>query len=164
MHPGNIIVQEKPSYFGDRLTTKDFRLSLIDAGIAVKLTSEDRRDFVELFQAIIDNDGRRAGRYMIERSRSCCSDPQGFEDKLHDIINRVHEKGLKLSMIDLGVLLKNVLILSHEYDVKLRASFVSVFIAIGVVEGLGRRLDPSMDILQQAAPYVLKAMLTLPKN
>jgi predicted unusual protein kinase regulating ubiquinone biosynthesis (AarF/ABC1/UbiB family) len=32
-----------------------------------------------------------------------------------------------------------------------------VLLAIGVVEGLGRRLDPDVDILKKAAPYILKA-------
>lgn len=34
-------------------------------------------------------------------------------------------------------------------------------IAMGVVEGLGKRLDPDVDVLMRAAPYVLKAALII---
>jgi predicted unusual protein kinase regulating ubiquinone biosynthesis (AarF/ABC1/UbiB family) len=37
--------------------------------------------------------------------------------------------------------------------------FVSVMVAMAVVEGLGKRLDPDVDVLMRAAPYVLKAAL-----
>ena len=49
--------------------------------------------------------------------------------------------------------------LCYTYQVKLEPKFVSVMIAMGVVEGLGKRLDPDVDVLSRAAPYVLKAAL-----
>ena len=36
---------------------------------------------------------------------------------------------------------------------------MAVIIAMGVLEGLGRRLDPDIDVLLRAAPYVLRAAL-----
>ena len=39
--------------------------------------------------------------------------------------------------------------------VKLESNFVSVVVAIGVLEGLGRRLDPDVDLIGLATPYIL---------
>ena len=54
-------------------------------------------------------------------------------------------------------ILQSLLVACYKYQVKLESKFVSVLLAIGVVEGLGRRLDPDVDILKKAAPYILKA-------
>lgn len=49
--------------------------------------------------------------------------------------------------------------LCYTHQVKLEPKFVSVMVALGVVEGLGKRLDPEVDVLKRAAPYVFKAAL-----
>jgi len=74
-----------------------------------------------------------------------------------NIIDEVHENGLSLGRIGIGELLNRVLTLCYRHKVKLESNFASVVIAIGVLEGLGRRLDPDIDILMLAAPYVLDA-------
>ena len=68
-------------------------------------------------------------------------------------------QGLSLGRIGVGALLQRVLVLCYTYQVKLEPKFVSVMIAMGVVEGLGKRLDPDVDVLSRAAPYVMKAAL-----
>lgn len=45
------------------------RLSLIDTGIVAELKKNDQANFLALFQAIVNNDGKSVGRLMIERSR-----------------------------------------------------------------------------------------------
>lgn len=67
--------------------------------------------------------------------------------------------GLSLGRIGIGALLQKVLVLCYVHQVKLEPKFVSVMIAMGVVEGLGKRLDPDVDVLLRAAPHVLKAAL-----
>ena len=64
--------------------------------------------------------------------------------------------GLSLGRIGIGALLQRVLALCYTYQVKLEPKFVSVMIALGIVEGLGKRLDPDVDVLIRAAPYVLR--------
>lgn len=39
---------------------------------------------------------------------------------------------------------------------KIESRYAMVLVAMGVVEGIGRQLDPDVDILRQAAPYVLR--------
>ena len=55
--------------------------------------------------------------------------------------------------------MQRVLVLCYTHQVKLEPKFVSVMVALGVVEGLGKRLDPEVDVLKRAAPYVFKAAL-----
>ena len=120
MHPGNIICQRVKAEAEDPLlaalskirrlfesvwskqtviaeddddATRDekFRLVLIDAGLASHLDSADRRNFIDLFHAVVTNDGARAGQLMIERSASqSCLHPEQFKSTMKQLIEDVH--------------------------------------------------------------------------
>ena len=54
------------------------QLTFVDAGLVVRLSEQDRTNFLELFQAIAQGDGAKAGRLMLSRSREHhCTNP-GF--------------------------------------------------------------------------------------
>ena len=150
LHPGNIIVRN--------LDNGNLELSMIDVGIVAKLQPEDRKNFIELFDAVIKNDGKRVGRLMIERSRGkTCLNEEGFMKELDEVVTEVHACGLSLGRIGIGPLLQKVLVACYNHGVKIESRFAIVIIALGISEGLGRRLDPDVDILKRAAPFVLKA-------
>ncbi len=129
--------------------------------MVVKLSPSDRRNLIDLFFAVVENDGRKVGRLMIERSNSDARtvDADGFMNALQRIVNTVNQEGLLLNSTDVGGLLKEILSLCYKHNVKLDSNFASIMIAIIVIEGLGRRLDPNINILQYAAPYIMKAKL-----
>ena len=158
LHMGNIICQplQQPG---------EYRMAMIDAGLIAELEPGDRRNFIDLFKAIVLNDGRRVGRLIIERSLNfgLCRNPEKFELELQSVVSAVHSSGLSLGRMGVGELLKRVLVSCYENNVKLEPRFVTIVLSIGVVEGLGRRLDPDVDIMTKAAPYVLKAALTMEK-
>ena len=169
MHMGNIICKidnDNDAIPGDGGGGGAIKMTMIDAGLVAELEPQDRRNFIDLFKAVVLNDGRRVGRLIIERSRNYgqCIDPQGFEAELNDVVRTVHASGLSLGRIGVGALLQRVLVACYRHNVKLESKFVSVVLAIGVVEGLGRRLDPDVDILLKAAPYVLRASLDISRN
>ena len=41
-----------------------------------------------------------------------------------------------------------------RHRVRMDASFSSVVLAVMVLEGLGRTLDPTLDLITKAAPYL----------
>ncbi len=57
----------------------------------------------------------------------------------------------------MGRLLGDVLALCRDHRVLLEQRFAATVAAIAVLEGLGRALDPDLDILAAAAPIVLRA-------
>lgn len=106
------------------------------------------------------NDGRRVGELMIERSRGkSCHDPEGFAMQTEALVREVHASGLSLGRIGVAALLQKMLVLCYLHQIKLESRFASVIIAIGVLEGVGRRLDPDVNILTKAIPFVMKAAL-----
>jgi len=171
LHSGNIIVKNMrtDAQEGANSSTKrqgeGLVVSMIDAGLTAELNDEDRRNFLDLFAALVKNDGRRIGRLMIERNSKNSlrgvplthAQSENFQNRMHEVVSSVHESGLALGRISICDLLQKVLVACYESNVKLDSKFVSIMLALGVLEGMGRRLDPDVDLLKAAAPQVLKA-------
>ncbi len=153
LHPGNIFVRDNATHKAHP------HLTFIDVGIVTELTAQDRRNFVDLFYAIATGKGEEAGRLMIERSRNHeCEDPEGFSRGISRIVEEAtvgHH--LQLGKIRVGFLIQKVLALCIQYKVKLESNFAAILLAIGVLEGVGRSLDPDLDILQVAVPVIVKS-------
>lgn len=47
----------------------EIKMGLIDTGIVAELSAADRRNFLDLFKAVVTNSGSSVGELMIQRSR-----------------------------------------------------------------------------------------------
>jgi aarF domain-containing kinase len=148
LHPGNIMVMGNPS---------DPSIVFLDVGLVSILDSTDRRNFIDLFRAIVSGNGSEVGELLLERSREHqCIDQINFVKKVSDLVNRAASTGLKLSQIHVASIIGDLLSLCLEYRVKLDSRFVSTIIAASILEGVGRTLDPEINILKAAIPYVIQ--------
>ena len=50
----------------------------------------------------------------------------------------------------------------RRHKVQVDPSFTVVHVALLVAEGLGKQLDPDIDMIALAAPYLMEAMMTAP--
>jgi aarF domain-containing kinase len=57
--------------------------------------------------------------------------------------------------IQVSALLSDVFSVLSKHKVKMESNFASILLAIFVLEGLARSLDPEMDILEKARPILL---------
>ncbi|GAB1290712.1 Uncharacterized aarF domain-containing protein kinase 2 [Apodemus speciosus] len=63
---------------------------------------------------------------------------------------------IAMPQLHVSSLLSSVFKLLMTHKVKLESNFASIVVAIMVLEGLGRSLDPKLDILEAAKPFLLK--------
>lgn len=135
----------------------------LDAGIATSLSPDDRRNLHDLFRAVILNDGDHAGRLMVERAKSeRCSSVEGgvdaFASGIRELVSEFHDcrkNGLTLGAVRIGSLLGRVLDLCRVHGVEIDPSMASVVVSTLVLEGLGRSLAPSLNLIDFAVPFVL---------
>jgi len=168
MHPGNILVvqQAKPPSMWDTLTgtipTSTIpRICLLDAGIAVQLRPNDQRNLLDLFRAVVTNQGTEAGRLMVERAQyeRASATPGGVEAFAHgigDIVQEFHsQKSLTFGKLRVGSLLQRVLDLCRVHGVEIDPNMSSIVVSVLVLEGLARSLDPSLNLMDAAIPFVI---------
>ncbi|KAL9934522.1 hypothetical protein V8E36_006297 [Tilletia maclaganii] len=142
----------------DRLDALGYQpeLVLIDAGLTVELSPTNRRNFLDLFSAVAQFDGARAGQLMVERCRSpeLVVNAEEFALKMQDLVLSVKSKTFSLGKIKIGDVLSQVLQNVRDHHVKMEADFVNTVISILLLEGIGRQLDPNMDLFKSALPIL----------
>ena len=75
---------------------------------------------------------------------------------MDSVMNEAIKDGqLNLATLNVSDLLSKVFNTLLTHRVKLDASFTSVMIAITIIEGIGKALDPQLNVLAEAAPFLL---------
>ncbi|KAF9015620.1 hypothetical protein BDQ17DRAFT_1341378 [Cyathus striatus] len=128
----------------------------IDAGLVTTLNARNRQNFLDLFRAVAEFDGYRTGQLMIERSRSpeLAINTETFALKMQHLVLSVKRKTFSLGQIKISDLLTDVLKSVREHHVKMEADFINTVISILLLEGIGRQLDPGLDLFASALPIL----------
>ena len=128
----------------------------IDTGLVTHLSDTNRRNFLELFTAVASFDGYRAGQLMVERCRSpqLVIDEETFALKMQKLVLSVKSQTFSLAKIKISDVLSQVLNNVRDHHVKMEADFVNTVISILLLEGIGRQLDPEMDLFKSALPIL----------
>ncbi|KAJ3160118.1 hypothetical protein HDU86_000954 [Geranomyces michiganensis] len=135
------------------------RLIFLDAGLVSTLSDENLRNFLDLFRAVAEFDGARVANLMMERSRTphTVIEPEAFVTTMHDFLEEVKHHAFKLGAIKVGDILAKVFNMVRTHHIKIEGDFANVGISIVLLEGIGRRLDPDIDLLQEALPVLRQA-------
>lgn len=132
------------------------QLILIDTGLVTELNHTNRTNFLDLFKAIADFDGYRAGHLMVERCRQpeAVIDEEVFALRMQHLVLSVKSKTFALGNIRIGDVLNEVLSMVRTHHVRMEGDFVNVVISILLLEGIGRNLDPGLDLFKSALPIL----------
>ncbi|KIM47766.1 hypothetical protein M413DRAFT_439436 [Hebeloma cylindrosporum] len=130
----------------------------IDAGLVTTLDAKNRANFLDLFRAVAEFDGYRAGQLIIERSRSpeLAIDTETFALKMQHLVLSVKRRTFSLGQIKISDLLTEVLKNVRVHHVKMEGDFINTVISILLLEGIGRQLDPGLDLFATALPMLRK--------
>ncbi|KAL1915000.1 uncharacterized protein VTP21DRAFT_7705 [Calcarisporiella thermophila] len=134
------------------------QLVFIDTGLVTVLNGENRRNFLDLFRAVAEFDGYRAGKLMIERCRTpdLVVDGEVFALKMQHLLLSIRPSSLRLRSVEIGDVLHQVMDMVRNHHVRLEGSFINLVMSILLLEGIGRRLNPDMDLLKSALPILRK--------
>ena len=143
-----------------QLNAEEYRpqVLFIDTGLVTQLNEKNRENFLDLFRAVAEFDGYKAGQLMVERSRQPeeVVDPEVFALKMQHLILGVKSRTFALGNVKIGDVLSSVLSMVRWHHVRLEGDFVNVVISILLLEGIGRSLDPDLDLFKR---YVILSIL-----
>ncbi|EAZ63956.2 hypothetical protein PICST_52708 [Scheffersomyces stipitis CBS 6054] len=136
-------------------------ICFLDVGLITELNHTDRVNFIDLFKALSEFDGYKAGELMVERSRTpeTAINKEIFAIKVEKLVDRMKERTFTLGNISIGDLLDQVLGMVRNHHVRMEGDFVTVIVAILLLEGLGRQLDPELDLF---ARFVYALLIGFP--
>ncbi len=149
MHPGNIQVSVNPQTLG--------RYISLDFGIIGTLTQVDKDYLAQNFIAFFRRDYKRVAELHIE---SGWVPPETRVDELESAIRTVCEPYFDrpLKELSLGLVLMRLFQTSRRFQVEIQPQLVLLQKTLLNIEGLGRELDPDLDLWSTAKPFLEKWM------
>jgi ubiquinone biosynthesis protein len=145
MHPGNILVSTAPATLG--------RYIALDFGIVGTLTDYDKDYLSQNFLAFFRRDYKRVAQAHIE---SGWAPKETRVDELEAAVRACCEPifDRPLSQISFGQVLLRLFQTSRRFNIEVQPQLVLLQKTLLNIEGLGRQLDPDLDLWQTAKPFL----------
>jgi ubiquinone biosynthesis protein len=149
MHPGNIMVSVDEKTFG--------RFISLDFGIVGTLSEVDKNYLVQNFLAFFNRDYHRVAALHIE---SGWVPKETRVEELESAVRAVCEPYFDrpLKEISLGIVLLRLFQTSRRFKVEIQPQLTMLQKTLLNVEGLGRQLDPDLDLWKTIKPIMQKWM------
>ena len=141
MHPGNLFVDEK----GD--------LCAVDFGIMGRMGLKERRFLAEILLGFITRDYQRVAEVHFEAGYvPALHSVEEFAQAIRASGEPIHNR--RADEISMAKLLTLLFEITALFDMRTRTELVMLQKTMVVVEGVGRALDPMLDIWKTAEPVV----------
>jgi ubiquinone biosynthesis protein len=145
-HPGNVFVL--PGNV----------ICYIDFGMMGRLNRDTREHFADLLMSIVRRNEKEAADALLSLTLS--DDEPDYPALERDVAEFMdHHCYRPLKEVDLGALLQNLLDVATGHRLGIPPDLFLIIKAMSTVEGLGRVLDPELDVIEQAAPFVKHVQL-----
>ncbi|WP_296447773.1 ubiquinone biosynthesis regulatory protein kinase UbiB [Rhodoferax sp. UBA5149] len=150
MHPGNIQVSVAPATFG--------RYISLDFGIVGTLTESDKEYLAQNFTAFFRRDYKRVAELHIESGWvPAATRVDELESAIRSVCEPYFDRPLK--EISLGLVLMRLFQTSRRFSVEIQPQLVLLQKTLLNIEGLGRQLDPELDLWSTAKPFLEQWMI-----
>jgi len=139
-HPGNFLI------------LPGNRIAMLDYGMVGKLTRARQEQMVQIMKSVVMQEPEGCASVLASWADGI---PVKFEQltaDIEDIITRYY--GIPLAELDAAALLLDITALLRNHDLVLPSDIALLIKAIITLEGFGRVLDPSFDVMSEAEPLI----------
>jgi ubiquinone biosynthesis protein len=147
-HPGNVIIMPP---------NEDPVVGMIDLGMVGRLSPELRERTIDLMVAAVRKDmiGVADALYAIGRPTKKV-DMREYRAEVSQLAEKYLGKPLK--EIELSAMIRDLVQGAIKYGLEIPSDFMLVGKALMTVEGIGKQIDPELDVFGEAAPYFFDLM------
>ncbi len=144
-HPGNILIGGEP---------KTPKIGLVDLGMVGRLSTEMRAKTIDMMIAAVRNDHEA----LADALYSVGTPTQKVDKRAYRAeVSRLADKWLNkpLKEIDFAAMIADLVKGATKYGLEIPADFLLVGKALMTIEGVGKEIDPDMDLFEEARPYFM---------
>lgn len=142
-HAGNILVK------------KDGKIVFIDFGAVGKIPPNDKEILENLIVSFVAKNPHKIVRYLKKMAVSYqIPDERRFENDVEDILNFVHSSSLK--EINAQVIINKMKDVLKDNRLQMPDYFYLLFKGITLIEGVGRNINPDLDVVKSLSPFTKK--------
>ncbi|MEA1968379.1 MAG: AarF/ABC1/UbiB kinase family protein [Thermodesulfobacteriota bacterium] len=140
-HPGNIFI------------LPDNVICYIDFGMMGRLNLETREDFADLIISVVHRNEKNAAKILLKLTIS--DDEPDYHSLERDVADFMDQHCYRpLKDVALGAMLNQLLETAAKHRMGIPPDLFLMIKALGTVEGVGRGLDPDLDVIEQATPFI----------
>jgi ubiquinone biosynthesis protein len=140
LHPGNILVDDRG------------KVILLDLGLTAELDGAARAGFIGFFAGWASADAPAMAKLMLDLSPSAkVVDREAFERDVGVFVHRYY--GKPFGEVQVSAVVFDMIDILRRHRVRMNPAYTMCNIAMAVTEGIGKQLDPKLDLLQQAQPF-----------
>ena len=144
-HPGNILISGTPEHP---------RIGMVDLGMVGRLTPEVRAKTIDMMIAAIRNDhGALADALYAIGTPTKKVDMRAYRAKVSVLSDKYLNK--PLGEIDLAMMITDLVKGATEFGLEIPADFLLVGKTLMTLEGVGKEIDPDLDLYEEARPYFM---------
>jgi ubiquinone biosynthesis protein len=142
-HPGNIFI------------LPDSEICFLDFGMMGRLTRQNREDFTDLMLFIVERNERRVTESVLKLTNHYGEiDTEALSRDLSEMLDRYLY--LPLHQLEVGKVLQDLLELVSRHRIYFKPNFYLMMKALSTVEGVGLMLDPDLELITLAEPFMMK--------
>ncbi|SFH89534.1 ABC1 kinase family protein [Halpernia frigidisoli] len=143
---------------GNILVTKEGKIIFIDFGATGTIFPSDRAFLEDLIiNLILKNVDQLVVNLKKVAIKFEIKDEKKLKDQILEILNLVDSNSLK--DLKLEILIEKFQSILFENKIIMPDYFILLFKGVTLIEGVGRLLNPEMDVIKSAQPYISKIML-----
>jgi ubiquinone biosynthesis protein len=140
LHPGNIFVDDAGT------------VVILDLGLTAELDDPTRRAFALFFASWAGRNGKVMAKLMSDLSPSSrVADYAAYEREVEEFVARYHGKAL--GEVQVSTVAFDMFNILRRHRVRVNPVYTMCNVAIAVTEGIGKQLDPRLDLVQEALPF-----------
>ena len=145
MHPGNVFVSP--------LNPNNPQYICVDFGIVGTLNEHDKRYLAENLLAFFNRDYRRVAELHVESGWVAQSTRVGdFESAIRTVCEPIFERPLK--DLSFALIVLRLFQVARCFEMEVQPQLVLLQKTLLAVEGLGRQIDPELDLWTTAKPFL----------
>lgn len=144
-HPGNIFVLE------------DGRIAFIDYGMVGTVIDADKILFARILLAMYNKDVQGLKKAILRFSKGLTTEEERkFE---YDVIYFLRQySSITIENIDGNEVMRGLNSLFFDYKIKIPSNLLLLIKALVIIEGVGLKLNPDYDIIENIGPYVQRLL------
>ena len=145
MHPGNVFIRE----FGEFV--------ILDTGLVASLDEKNRRDFVDFFFGLVNNESRECARIIYDNAsyRARNFDLEAFEAAMAELIGR--HSALKSHEFEVALFVYQLIELQRRFRIRGSTKFMMTILSMVVFDGICKRLYPQCDFQKESRAFLITA-------
>ncbi|MCG2792110.1 MAG: AarF/UbiB family protein [Weeksellaceae bacterium] len=142
-HAGNILVK------------KDGRVVFIDFGAVGKIQPNDKEILESMIVAFVAKNSHKIVRNLKKMAVSYdIPDEKRFENDVNEVLQFVHSNSLR--EIDTQIIINKMKDVLKDNQLYMPDYFYLLFKGISLIEGVGRTINPDLDVVKSLQPYTKK--------